>query len=305
MKNTKVAVSLLLFSLLQACGGGSSSEVQPAPNPNIANRDAYVLGSSTMEYMNNALTQAATENHYNLYNYAKGGEYLYSMCLRVGAFPGTIKFKNENLIANSKNYVTADWPFDPSLKTFDVEIDKIKGQIGVDQNGYYFTFNTIANTVIDPSLSYPIQSLFPKIDPKSLFIVNLGKNNLLGSDPILSSPQYVIEKSSECINWIDQNLSHNIIVVGFFTSTHPSEALINKVNLVNTALSKTYSHHFFDLKAYVEGQQIWQDTKITPNNEDLLSQKSQTLPLILSKDGIHVNEQANIAISKKILLFKN
>lgn len=301
-KFNKIFGLIFVFTALQGCGGGNSSSAV-TPSNTQEKREIYVLGSSTMEYMNIALTDAANKKNYNLYNYAKGGEYLYSMCLRIGAFPGTVKFNNAQLIANSKNYFTTDWPYDASLKTFDVEINNIKGQIGVDTKGYYFLYNDSKNITIDINASYPIHSLFPKINKNSIFIVNLGKNNLLGNDPILSTPEYVINKSTECINWIDQNLTHNIVTVGFLTSTTPSSTLISKVNTVNDYLSQKYTTHYFDLKSYFQGDQIWSDTQISPNSNDILSQKNQMIPISLSKDAVHVNEKANIAISQKLILF--
>lgn len=305
MKNINKLLGLatiLTTIFLQGCGGGGSNNVTSPTIPN-SKKNIYVLGSSTFEYMNPALTSISQEYNYNLINYAKGGEFLYSMCLRIGAFPGTVKFKNTQLINDSKNYVIADWPLDFSLKTFDVEISNIKGHMGIDQNGYYFIPNNAYNTNTEANIAYPIHSIFPKIDRNSVFIVNLGKNNLLGNDPILGSTEYVLNKSNECINWIDQNLTQNIIVVGFFTSLQPSHELIKKVNIVNTSLSEKYPTQYFDLNNYMNSNDIWQDTHISPTSADLLNQKNQVMPITLSKDAVHVNEQTNIAISKKLILF--
>jgi hypothetical protein len=300
-KLNKIIVLLSLTITLQACGNESSSADQgmsPLPHEK---RDIYVLGSSTFEAMNNALTIAASRNNYNLINYAKGGEYLYSMCLRVGAFPGTVKFKDSQLTLNTKNYFDADWPMDHALKTFDVKIDENQGQIGVDGNGYYFIPQLLTEKNIDKNTYYPVYSLFPKVKNDSIFIVNLGKNNLLSGDQILGNPQYVIDKSNQCINWIDENLTHNILVVGFFTSTQPSQNLIDKVNFVNSSLLKTYSSHYFDLKKYIESNEIWKDTAISPTSDDIKNQKNQIVPLSLSKDSIHVNEKTNVAISNQLI----
>lgn len=300
-KLNKIIVLLSLTITLQACGNESSTtDAVIIPQPH-AKKDVYVLGSSTFEYMNNALTATASRNNYNLINYAKASEYLYSMCLRVGAFPGTVRFKNTQLLLNTKNYFDADWPMDHALKTFDVKINDNQGQIGVDENGYYFISQQLIKKDIDKNTYYPIYSLFPKVKSDSIFIVNLGKNNLLSGDQTQGSSQYVIEKSNQCINWIDENLTHNVLVVGFFTTTQPSQGLIDKVNFVNNSLSKTYSNHYFDLKKYIESDEIWNETSITPTTDDIKYQKNQYVPIGLSRDAYHVNEKTNVAISNKLI----
>lgn len=304
-KLIKTITLVYLALAIQGCGGGNSSSTGSTPTLPQAKQDIYVLGSSSLEYMNNALTKTANLNNYNVINYAKGGEYLYSMCLRVGAFPGTVKFKNNQIVLNTKNYLDADWPTDFYLKPFDVKINNNLGQIGIDQNGYYFIPKQVNDFYVDKNIFYPIQSLFPKVKNNSIFIVNLGKNNLLGNDPTLSTTQYVIEKSNQCISWIDKNLTSNILVVGFFTSTKPSLNLIDKVNIVNNSLSNTYTNHYFNIKSYMEGDQIWKDTTITPSTFDLQSQKNQAVPMSLSKDEVHVNEKTNLALSSKLIQFIN
>ncbi|MEE9884846.1 hypothetical protein IV507_02930 [Acinetobacter nosocomialis] len=304
MKKLNKIIGLLCITItLSGCGNESSSTDVKIPPPLHEKKDVYVLGSSTFEYMNNALTTAASQNNYNLINYAKGGEYLYSMCLRVGAFPGTVKFKDSQLSVNTKNYFDADWPMDHALKTFDVKINENLGKIGVDENGYYFISQQLNEKNIDKNINYPVYSLFPKIKSDSIFIVNLGKNNLLNGEQTLGNPEYVIEKSNQCISWINENLTHNVLVVGFFTTTQPSQDLIEKVNFVNNFLSKTYPNHYFDLKKYIESEEMWKDTGISPRVDDIKYQKNQYVPLILSKDTYHVNEKANVAISNKLINF--
>ncbi|PJF04000.1 hypothetical protein CVD08_06985 [Acinetobacter seifertii] len=300
-KLNKIIVLLSLTIALQACGNESSSADQgTSPLPH-EKRDIYVLGSSTFDNMNSALSTVASQNNYNLINYARGGEYLYSMCLRIGAFPGTVKFKDSQLSQNSKNYFDADWPMDHALKTFDVKINENQGQIGVDENGYYFISQNLIQKNIDKNTNYPVYSSFPKVKKDSIFIVNLGKNNLLSGDQVIGTSQYVTNKSNQCINWIDENLTHNILAVGFFTSTQPSQNLLEKVTLVNNSLLKTYSNHYFDLKGYIESEEIWTDTGILPTLNDKKNQENQLVPLSLSKDSIHVNEKTNVAISTKLI----
>lgn len=302
MKKLHKIIGILCTTItLSGCGSESSSTDAGTPPLPHEKREIFVLGSSTMESMNSALTTAAIQKNFNLNNYAKSSEYLYSMCLRIGAFPGTVKFKDSQLLLNTKNYFEADWPMDHALKTFNAKINENEGQIGVDENGYYFTPQLLIEKNIDKNTNYPIYSLFPKIKNDSIFIVNLGKNNLLSGDQVLGNPQYVIDKSNQCIGWIDENLTHNIVVVGFFTTTQPSQSLIEKVNLVNSTLSRTYSNHYFDLKEYIESQEIWKDTSISPTNNDLKNQKNQYLPQSLAKNSLHVNEKTNIAISNKII----
>ncbi len=89
--------------------------------------------------------------------------------------------------------------------------------------------------------------------------------------------------------------------MGFFTTTQPSQGLIDKVNFVNNSLSKTYLNHYFDLKKYIENEEVWKDTNIAPSSNDIKNQKNQYVPLSLSKDMYHVNEKTNVAISNKLI----
>ncbi|OUY07530.1 hypothetical protein CAP51_07210 [Acinetobacter populi] len=285
--------------MLQACGGGG--EIQSSPIVLNNNIDVYILGSSTLENMIPALESTAKTYNYNIHNYAKGGEQLYTMCLRIGAFPGTVKFSNNNLSSSTKNYFIADWPLDYSLKTFDAEVNNIKGQVGADKNGYYFQFNTPSSILVDTNINYPVHSSIPTTSNNAIFIVNLGKNNFYQSNPEINTSEYIISESKKCINWISENLTNKILVVGFFSTTQANDSLINKVNTVNSSLSDTYKNAFYDIEKYIESDQVWSDTKIKPTNNDLSNQKNHILPSSLAKDALHVNETINIALSKKLL----
>ena len=288
---------MVCLTNLAACGDKGDEISNQTSIPKISK--IYLLGSSTLENMSSSMKEIGDEENYNVENLAKGGEKIYSTCIRIGALSGTVKFLNTTLVSNSKNYFIADWPIDQNLKSFETSILNIKGNISIDEKGYYFKFSNVKDTNIENMVYYPIKTEINNFEKNSFFIVNLGKNNLYSSDTGINTTNYIIDKNKECISYIQENYSKKIIVLGFFTTTNANADLINKVNELNLFWKSNYDY-FYDVKNYIESNQVWLDTNISPNNNDYTSQKDQKLPMSLSQDVLHVNDKLNYSISKNI-----
>lgn len=291
-----IAVSLCLINF-SGCKDDQPDSSIENPVQAIKSDTVYFLGSSTIEYFENSL--AFWPENYNLktINLGKGGELIDSMCIRIGAFPVHAKFKDQNIYAGKKNYFEADWGLDYSLKPFNAKINNIEGVIAIDNNGYYFESNTEID--VDPTYSYEVKSLQNFVE-NSVFIVNLGKNNLLNNTNDTDSHHYVLNKSKECIQWISKNVTNRIIVMGHFSSQDANESLNINVKALNENLLNYYPIEFYNINQYLQSQEIWEDTKIQPTDLDRIAQNVGNLPVSLSNDAIHLNLKTNIAVTNKL-----
>ncbi|MBU3845752.1 MAG: hypothetical protein H9855_02015, partial [Candidatus Acinetobacter avistercoris] len=306
---TICTISTILFG----CGGGNSTETiniinPPSPpqtpsvpiipsTPNSYSTHVYFLGSSTVAGMQESISK--WENNYNLHteNYAKGGELIDSMCIRIGALPALVKFNQKNISTGIKNYFKQDWVKDTSMKTFTVKISDVEGSIGVDTSGYFFIPNESFS--VNEQTYYPIQ-VQNNFEKNSIFIVNLGKNNLLGGTNDYNEATYVLSKSRQCIDWINENITDRIIVMGHFTTVSPTNSIIERVDFINNSLKNNYLYNFFDFKAYIDSNDIWQDTGIRATALDIEAKKINAIPPSLSADSLHLNSKASSASVNKI-----
>lgn len=307
MKNKikKLLITSLSLCVLHGCKSSDSSDSPEttAPNETIntsLSNHVYFIGSSTIENLQPVLLDWYEKYGLETTNLGKGGELIDSMCIRVGALPAHAKFLTVQILKNNKNYFEADWTLDYSLKPFQARINDIKGTLGVDSKGYYFIPND--NFSIETNAYTPIYSNF-KFDKNSVIVVNLGKNNLLSESKSYSTPEYVNEKSNQCIEWLNEYVSKRIVIIGHFTSTTPPINLNKNVDQINNELNNNYQSNFFDLKNYLQSKEIWQDTNISPTTLDLQSQTSGALPINLSSDNIHLNQESNKAVSYKLYKF--
>lgn len=297
MKKIYTILITLLTLNLTACKGESNQSSTERPIPEVYNNTIYFLGSSTVENFGPSLAMWSTQYQLNTINLGKGGEVIDSMCIRIGALPAHAKFSNSELKPNVKNYFTADWGYDPSLKPFKAKISNVEGTIAVDSQGYYF--ESSQNIYIDSNQNFEITNL-QEFVRNSVFVVNLGKNNLLKNTHGSESYKYVYDKSKECINWIKDNITPRIIILGHFSAVNSNENLLMNVTHLNQELAQSYPNNYFDLNQYLTNQEIWQDVNITPLPIDTDAQKLNTLAPSLTADSIHLNESTNVAVTNKL-----
>lgn len=299
-------LTLVLFTgLLQACGGEAQMDAA-APSsatlkePVIHSEYVYFLGSSTIFNMQNAISTWKENYQLETVNHAKGGELIDSMCIRMGALPALAKFQSPQINTETKNYFEQDWPKDPKMKTFTATIEGVEGDVGIDNTGYYFIPNKSFS--LDSNLYHQIHAK-THFEKNSVFVVNLGKNNLLGDSTTYGQPPYILSRSNECIKWIKEHVTDRVVVMGHFTSKAPSASLIGNVISSNSSLKNAYGSNYFDLKGYVESDEIWKDSGITPTQLDRDAINKSYLAPSLAADSVHLNSNAAATSVEKIYKF--
>lgn len=297
MKRIVISSIIFCFTYITGCKNDIKDSYIENKTPIMKSDTVYFLGSSTIEYFDAQLQFWPQNYHLNTINLGKGGELIDSMCIRIGAIPVHAQFFKNEIKSNTKNYFKADWMTDHALKTFDAKIANIEGKIGIDSNGYYF--ETSDTTNVDINEKYKIYSL-QKFVQNSVFIVNLGKNNLLNQSNGSVSYSYVFERSKQCTEWINKNTTSRILVIGHFSAVNSDENLLMNVNYLNQELSNYYADKFFDLNQYLSSKNIWQDINLQPQISDLDAQRINMLAPSLASDPIHLNKSTNKAIVNKI-----
>lgn len=292
-KELLVSIALIICS---GCNEQSSDRSEPIVSPNKDELTTlYVVGSSTMELMYDNLASQSTTHNIKLINFAQSGEKIYTNCLRLGALPGNVKFSN-NLSEIDRNYhVDTDWPIDLAMRPFEVTINNIKGSLNVNNQGYYFKPHPDYQTLnLEVDIFYPISSNF-KPESNSIFILNLGKNDLLSSNHSEINKEF-----KSCVDFIYKNYSSKIYLINHFSATDANDNLINSIKIFNTYIKSISPSKLLDLNSYLLSLDIWKDSNITPTKQDLENQKKLKLPPSLSRDSIHLNNETNNIIAHKI-----
>ncbi|AMW77758.1 hypothetical protein AMD27_01855 [Acinetobacter sp. TGL-Y2] len=297
MKKIIYAIFTLFIVNITGCKDEYKESSFEKDIPIVRSNTIYFLGSSTIEYFTPSLKMWPEKYQLNTINLGKGGELIDTMCIRIGALPAHATFSKNKIKINEKNYFKADWGIDNSLKPFEARIVDIDGIIGVDTEGYYFESQQEA--YIDINQAYPIKSL-QKLIPDSIFILNLGKNNLLNLSHGQDSYNYVFDKTKQCAEWINKNITSRTIVVGHFTAVNANDDLSSNIQALNKDLKLYYSSNFFDLNYLLSDRNIWQNLQITPTTSDYEAQVKGDLAVSLSSDSIHLNNKTNQFITDQI-----
>lgn len=297
MKKIIYVIFTLFITNITGCKDEHKESLLEKDIPIVKSNTVYFLGSSTIEYFTPSLKMWHEKYQLNAINLGKGGELIDTMCIRIGALPAHAIFNKNKIKMNEKNYFKADWGVDYSLKPFDAKVGDIDGIIKIDTEGYYFESQQEAH--IDINQAYPIRSL-QKFIPDSIFILNLGKNNLLNLSQGQDSYNYVFNKTKQCAEWINKNISARIIVMGHFTAVNSNGDLSSNIKSLNQDLNLYYSSSFFDLNYLLTDKNIWQNFKIMPTKSDYDAQVKGDLAVSLSSDPIHLNNGTNQFITDQL-----
>lgn len=297
MKKIIYAIFTLFIVNITGCKDEHKESSLNKDIPIVKSSTVYFLGSSTIEYFAPSLNIWPEKYNLTAINLGKGGELIDTMCIRIGALPAHATFSKNKIKINEKNYFKADWGIDNSLKPFEARIVDIDGIIGIDTEGYYFEAQHEA--YIDINQAYPIRSL-QQILPDSIFILNLGKNNLLNLSQGQDSYHYVFDKTKQCAEWINKNITSRTIVMGHFTAVNSNDNLSLNTRALNEALKLYYSSNFFDLNYLLNSKEIWQNLQIVPTVSDYEAQAKGDLAISLSSDPIHLNHKTNQFITDQI-----
>ncbi|TCM62293.1 hypothetical protein EC844_12521 [Acinetobacter calcoaceticus] len=275
---------------------------------------AAILGSSTLELMQNEMSVMLSDNFKfnDIYKGGKSGERVEQIANKFGAIPVKLTFENDKVNAAGSTNVVANFDgiTDLSTEKSTAKIDgavHVSGEIIEGSFAYYsadstFKFTRLASGIaIDASDEYEFISDYTDYSTSDLLILNAGKNNVGRSEH--GTAEYIADATLRIFKHM-QALSKRVIVVSHFSNTVSSDAILKVVNDVNEQYRKQYSSLFFDMNAYLLSSQIWSDTSIIPNSNDIQKQSEGRLPLSLSRDtGGHLNDAANAAVIQKLKQF--
>lgn len=295
----KILTIIITLITLITCTGCKDEHFAHTSEPKentLSTSTLYIVGSSTMELMNDEFIRQSKGYDIKVLNFAQSGEKIYTNCLRIGALPGNVKFHNHVLETNTNNYLTIDWPIDTAMRSFEASINSINGTLGIDNKGYYFRPTSEYQVKdLDVNLYYPITSKI-NVEEDSIFVLNLGKNDLLSKN----DNDKIFYQLNSCIDFIQKNYSDKIYLINHFSTTDANKDLILNIEMINTYMYHILPSQYLDLNKYIASRNIWIDSKINPNQQDLDSQINFKLPPSLSRDNIHLNNETNIVIVNKI-----
>lgn len=286
----------VIIALITCTGCKDEPSTQTSPSKENSLSTLYIVGSSTMELMNDEFIRQSKGYNIRVLNFAHSGEKIYTNCLRIGALPGNVRFNSHILETGTNNYLTSDWPIDLAMHPFEVSINNINGSLGIDDKGYYFKPTSEYQIKhLDLDVYYPIISKI-KVEEDGIFILNLGKNDLLSNN----DNENLYSHLRSCINFIQENYSDKVYLINHFSTTDANKDLISNIEKSNVYMYHILPTQYLDLNKYIASKNIWTDSKIKPSQQDLENQINFKLPPSLSRDNIHLNNQTNTVIVNKI-----
>ena len=132
-------------------------------------------------------------------------------------------------------------------------------------------------------------------------ILQLGKNDISAEG---ASGEIVLEQTEIAYRWL-RTLPEWVAVLGHHVNSNwagDSDAA-KQVKLANDLCSERYGERFIDLQAYLSSSQVWDDTGLTPSQEDLDRQAAGVMPLALARDtGAHMNDIAKDAYVNNLIV---
>lgn len=255
-------------------------------------------GSSSLSGLSKYLEGVATDfGVTDFYNGAKGGEMVEQILARMGAKPASITFTNPVTIG--VNTVTSDLRQNRLMRPYTGKAGGYHGELSIDYNTLAYSFNCDS---IDPNFVLDVDTAYEFIPDAvsyrdAICILNIGKNNFPSS--LNNSAEYVAESTHVAVNFLKPFYKY-VIVMGHFVNTGTSAETAQRIRDCNAMLKEAYGDLYYDLSAYVTSEQIWIDTGVTPNEEDLRLQSIGEKPNSLSADYQHLNSVANIAVTAQL-----
>jgi hypothetical protein len=256
-------------------------------------------GSSTIAQFSE-LTALAAEFGASYYNGGQGSESSTHGAARLGAVPalltvagGVIPAGAGSAIAVSCSNVAAASYF----RATDGYLNGVKGQLTASDTTFTFTRSEAgaAVTTVGELPFIPVDGPLHRAD---VTFLNLGKNDI----QLNMSPTDVIKRIDVSFDWMAP-LVKRVIVIGQFSNVGTASGSTNMTSLaqINTHCRQRYGRQFFDLGAYLAGSQVWIDTGLTPNAEDLAQQALGNIPPSLTSDNVaHMNSTARAAVALKL-----
>ncbi|MNO87871.1 hypothetical protein D3C76_793040 [compost metagenome] len=256
-------------------------------------------GSSTIAQLGE-LSALAAEFGASYYNGGQAGESSTHSAARLGSVPalltvatGTIPAEAGIGITVSCSNVAAASYFRPS----DGYLNGVKGQLRATNTTFTFT-RSVAGAAMPTVGEMPFIPVDGPLHRADVTFLNLGKNDIQLNMPAGD----VIKRIDTSFDWLSP-LVKRVIVIGQFSNvgTAAGSATMTRLAEINAHGHQRYGRQFFDLGAYLAGSQVWIDTGLTPNAEDLAQQALGNLPPSLSSDNVaHLNAAARAAVARQL-----
>lgn len=261
-------------------------------------------GSSTMRFMQNELF-AKLKNEFKqiqaaLYTNRNSGGTLNDLATEIGINDGLLKFTDNKIYATAPSPVVGVGLKYGLPTTYDIPISLTNGFKGTLKNTGFVASNATSDFELPVDLEINFKSDMTDYT-NCVSIVNLGKNNMSGSNSIVVNA--VVSMTRDAVSFLDKQNGEHTVVIGHTTNRGSSADFVKNVKDVNAQLKALYFKRYFGLFDYIFSDQVWTDTGLTKTAEDIAAIAAETLPPSLTDDGIHLNTIANSAVSTKIVQF--
>ena len=257
-------------------------------------------GSSTMEYMGAEIAAEMGGLGVSYYNGGDAGVLASHTLAQMGARPALLTVVGGQIPASGPVSVTAsNMTASSQMRAFAGTLAGVHGSLSSTQTELTFT-RSAGGEVVAVSADTPF---LPTVGPQyrdAINLLNIGKNDVYNVD----LAPLVVAKTAEAFAYSRPFFRRNVVVGHFVNRDSPDVSPIRTSVLeINAAYAAQYGPLYFDLQAYVTGQQVWVDAGLTPTADDLSYQLRGNKPPSLSLDDGHLNAVGDAAVAKALRRF--
>lgn len=257
-------------------------------------------GSSTMEYMGAEIAAEMGGLGVSYYNGGDAGVLASHTLAQMGARPALLTVVGGQIPASGPVSVTAsNMTASNQMRTFAGTLAGVHGSLSSTQTELTFT-RSAGGEVVAVSSDTPF---LPTVGPQyrdAINLLNIGKNDIYNVD----LAPLVVAKTAEAFAYSRPFFRRNVVVGHFVNRDSPDVSPIRtRVIEINASYAAQYGPLYFDLQAYVTGQQVWVDAGLTPTADDLSHQLRGNKPPSLSLDDGHLNAAGDSAVAKALRRF--
>lgn len=248
-------------------------------------------GSSTMEGLNSELTSLAKSFGASYYSGGDGGTKSDAILAAQGSVPAVLEF-SDGTVTSGKVTVT-NVKASSAIKAISGSISgtDITGTLSSTSSAWTFTLSSGETTTVSGSVEFlPTAGLD---NAYSVQILNIGKNDLTSG----ATAEEIVQAYRTAYEWLPAS-DKQVIILGQFvdTNTAANSSVRTEILKANAMLKEIFGDRFVDIQSYLTSAQVWEDTGITPTEEDLEQQALGNKPPSLSADNLHMNSAANEAV---------
>lgn len=265
-------------------------------------------GSSTMELIAPDFAGTFTGLDAAYYNGGKGGEQMQDHLARLGSHPALLTADGGSIPASGPVNVNAPGAqglgLTASILPFTGTLAGIPGTFGLngDASRHVFT-RTTAGAAVPIGAGTPFVPDVGNQYRDAINLLNIGKNNINdGANPATAAD--IVQRTHEAFDWLSPLVRRSLVLNHFINTDLPAaDPQYVKTSAVNAGLAARYGPLLLDVYSFVckgiamFGQTVWQASGIAPTQTDLNQQAAGTKPSSLSRDALHMNDAAEIAVA--------